>query len=189
MLTSNEPYAVIVLDEDNFRPQRRHELSLSLTFVFLLSAHLRFYFPMSNDVSRDVDLVFDQVLKDLPMESRGIVYEKNLRCDWQTCMLEGAKLVITSILQIQKNMDAGSSPNIFLDFKSPLLITFRFLENLEDDILKHQIIVYSKLINAVSLIFHEGSSLGVEQNSTHFDEGLRQEGHETISVSVLHSRF
>jgi hypothetical protein len=59
--------------------------------------------------------------------------------------------VITSDPQIQKRMDAGSSPNIFLDFKSgrPPFIKCGFLENLEDDILKQQIIVYSKLMNTV----------------------------------------
>jgi hypothetical protein len=54
-------------------------------------------------------------------------------------------------------MDAGSSPNIFLDFNSghSPFIRWRFLENLEDDVLKQRIGVYSKLINTVSHIFHE----------------------------------
>jgi len=149
MLRSDEPYAVIALDERDFGPRRRHELSISLTLAFLLSARLRFHFPMSDDVSREVDRAFDQVLKGLPMESKGIAYRKDLRCYGKICLLEGAKLVVTSDPQIQKRMDAVSSPNIFLDFKSgrPPFIKWRFLENLEDDILKQQIIVYSKLIN------------------------------------------
>jgi hypothetical protein len=151
MLRSDEPYAVIALDERDFGPHRRHELSISLTLAFLLSARLRFHFPMSNDVSREVDRAFDQVLKGLPMESKGIAYRKDLRYDGKICLLDGAKLVVTSDPQIQKRMDAVSSPNIFLDFKSgrPPFITWRFLENLEDDILKQQVIVYSKLINTV----------------------------------------
>jgi hypothetical protein len=157
MLQSDEQYAVIALDERDFGPHSRHELSISLTLAFLLSAHLRFHFPMSEEVSRQVDRAFDQVLKDLPIESKGIAYRKNLRCDGKSRLIEGAKLVITSDLQIQKAMDAGSAPNIFLDFKSGRspFIRWRFLENLEDDILKQQIIAYSKLINAVSHIFHE----------------------------------
>ena len=149
MLRSNEPYAVIALDERDFGPHRRNELSISLTLAFLLSARLRFHFPMSDDVSREVDRAFDKVLKDLPMESKGIAYRRDLRCYGKICLLEGAKLVVTSDPQIQKRMEAGSIPNIFLDFKScrPPFIKWRFLENLEDDILKHQIIVYSKLIN------------------------------------------
>src|SRR5262245_23120916 len=81
ILRSDEHYAVIALDERDFGPHRRHELSISLTLAFLLSAHLRFYFPMSDDVSREIDRAFDQVLKDLPMESKGIIYRKELRCD------------------------------------------------------------------------------------------------------------
>lgn len=164
MLRIDEPYAVIALDERDFGPHRRHELSISLTLAFLLSAHLHFHFPMSDGVSREVDRAFDQVLKDLPMESKGIAYRKDLRCDGKICLLEGAKLVITSDIQIQKRMDAGSSPNIFLDFKSGRspFIRWRFLENLEDDILKRQIIVYSKLINAVSHIFHERGRFEIE---------------------------
>jgi hypothetical protein len=125
MLRSYEPYAVIALDERDFGPQ------------------------MSDDGSREVDRAFDQVLKDLPMESKGISYRKDLRRDGKICLLDWAKLVITSDPQIQERMDAGSSPNIFLDFKSGRspFISWRFLENLEDDILKQQIIVYSKLIN------------------------------------------
>jgi hypothetical protein len=164
MLLSDEQYAVIALDERDFGLHRRHELSLSLTLAFLLSAHLRFHFPMSDDVSREVDRAFDQVLKDLPMESKGIAYRKDLRCDGMACLIEGAKLVITSDPQIQKKMDAGASPNIFLDFKSGRspFIRWRFLENLEDDILKRQIIGYSKLINAVSHTFHERSHFEIE---------------------------
>jgi len=157
MLHSDESYAVITLDERDVGPHRCHELSISLTLAFLLSVRLRFYLPMSDDVSREVDRAFDQVLKDLQMESKGIAYMKDLRCDGKIRLLEGAKLVLTSDLQIKKRMDAGSTPNIFLDFKSGRspFIRWRFLENLEDDILKRQIIVYSKLINAVSHIFHE----------------------------------
>jgi hypothetical protein len=157
MLRSDEQYAVIALDERDFGPHSRHELSTTLTLAFMLSSHLRFYFPMSEDVSREVDRAFDQVLKDLPMESKGIAYRKDLLCDGKIRLIEGAKLVITSDLQIQKKMDAVSIPNIFLDFKSgrSQFIRWRFLENLEDDVLKQQIISYSKLINAVSHIFHE----------------------------------
>jgi hypothetical protein len=151
MLQRDEPYAVIALDERDFGQHRRNELSISLTLAFLLSARLHFHFLMSDNVSREVDRAFDRVLKDLPLESKGIAYRKDLRCYGRICLLEGAKLVVTSDPQIQKRMDAGSSPNIFLDFKSgrSQFIRCRFLENLEDDILKQQIIVYSKLINTV----------------------------------------
>jgi hypothetical protein len=157
----DEQYAVIALDERDFGPHNRQEFSISLILAFLLSAHLRFYFPMSDEVSRDVDLAFDQALKDLPMESKGIDYRKDLLCDGKIRLIEGAKLVITSDLQIQKKLDALSNPNIFLDFKSAHspLIRWRFLENLEDYILKQRIIAYSKLINAVSHIFHEKGRL------------------------------
>ena len=157
LLQSDEHYAVIALDERDFGPHCRRELSISLTLAFLLSAHLRFDFPMSDEASREIDRAFDQVLKDLPMESKGIAYRKGLCRDEKICLIEGAKLVITSDLQIQKRMDAGSSPNIFLDFKSghSQFIRWRFLENLEDEVLKHRIVVYSKMINTVSRIFHE----------------------------------
>ena len=157
LLRSDEHYAVIALDERDFSPHGRRELSISLTLAFLISAHLRFDFPMSDEASREIDRAFDQVLKDLPMESKGIAYRKSLRRDEMICLIEGAKLVITSDLQIQKRMDAGSIPNIFLDFKSgrSQFIRWRFLENLEDDVLKQRIVAYSKLINTVSHIFHE----------------------------------
>lgn len=157
ILQSDEYYGVIALDERDFGPHSRGELSISLTLAFLLSAHLRFDFPMSDGFSREIDRAFDQVLKDLPMESKGIAYRKDLRRDEKIRLIEGAKLVITSDLLIQKRMDAGSTPNIFLDFKSGRfpIIRWRFLENLEDDILKQRIVVCSKLINVVSHISHE----------------------------------
>src|SRR5262249_17690289 len=132
MLGSDEQYAVIALDESDFGPHSRHELSISLTLAFLLSARLRFYFPMIDDFSREVDRFCDDVLRDLPMDSKGIAYRKDLRCDGKICLIEGAKLVITSDLQIQKKMDDVSSPNIFLDFRSghSPFIRWRFLENL-----------------------------------------------------------
>jgi hypothetical protein len=157
LLRSDEYYAVIALDERDIGPHSRRELSISLTLAFLLSAHLRFDFPMSDAASREIDCAFDQVLKDLPMESKGIAYRKDLCRDEKICLIEGAKLVITSDLQIQKRMDAGSGPNIFLDFKSANspCVRWRFLENLEDDVLKQRIVVYSKLINTGSHIFHK----------------------------------
>jgi len=157
LLRSDEHYAVIALDERDFGQHSRRELPISLTLAFLLSAHLRFEFPMSDGFSREIDRAFDRVLKNLPMESKGIAYRKDLRRDEKICLIEGAKLVITSDLQIQKRMDAGSSPNIFLDFNSghSQFIRLRFLENLEDDSLKQRIVTYSKLINTVSNIFHE----------------------------------
>ena len=157
ILQSDEYYGVIALDERDFGPHNRSELSISLTLAFLLSAHLRFDFPMSDGVLREIDRAFDQVLKDLPMESKGIAYRKDLRRDEKICLIEGAKLVITSDLLIQKRMDAGSIPNIFLNFKSGRspFIKWRFLENLEDDILKQRIVVCSKLINVISHISHE----------------------------------
>ena len=164
ILQSDEYYGVIALDERDFGPHSRRELSISLTLAFLLSAHLRIDFPMSDGDSREIDRAFDQVLKDLPMESKGIAYRKDLRRDEKICLIEGAKLVITSDLLIQKRMDAGSIPNIFLDFKSgrSQFIRWRFLENLEDDILKQRIVVCSKLINVVSHISHERGRLEIE---------------------------
>jgi hypothetical protein len=164
MLQSDEQYAVIALDERDFGPDSRHELSLSLTLAFLLSAHLPFYFPISDDVSREIDRAFDQALKGLPMESKGIAYRKDLCCDGKIRLIEGAKLVITSDLQIRKRMDDVSSPNIFLNFKSgrPPFIRWRFLENLEGDILKQRIVIYSKLINAVPHILHQKGRFEIE---------------------------
>jgi len=170
MLRSDEPYAVIALDERDFGPHRQHELSISLTLAFLLSARLRFHFPMSGAISREVDRAFDRVLKDLPLESKGIAYRKDLRCYGKICLIEGAKLVVTSDPEIQKRMDAGSSPSIFLDFKSgrPPFIKGRFLENLEDDILKQQIIVYSKLINTAR---NAAQSLGMLDRPGAIEQG------------------
>jgi hypothetical protein len=164
VLQSDQYYGVIALDERDFGPHSRRELSISLTLAFLLSAQLRFDFPMSDGVSREIDRAFDQVLKDLPMESKGIAYRKDLRRDEKICLIGGAKLVITSDLLIQKRMDAGSIPNIFLDFKSghSPFIRWRFLENLEDDILKQRIVVCSKLINVVSHISHERGRFEIE---------------------------
>jgi hypothetical protein len=164
ILQSDEYYGVIALDERDFGPHSRRELSISLTLAFLLSAHLRIDFPMSDGDSREIDRAFDQVLKDLPMESKGIAYRKDLRRDEKICLIEGAKLVITSDLLIQKRMDAGSIPNIFLDFKSGRspFIRWRFLENLEDDILKQRIVVCSKLINVVSHTSNERGRLEIE---------------------------
>jgi hypothetical protein len=163
ILQSDEYYGVIALDERDFGPHSRRELSISLTLAFLLSAHLRIDFPMSDGASREIDRAFDQVLKDLPMESKGIAYRKDLRRDEKICLIEGAKLVITSDPHIQKRMDAGSIPNIFLDFKSGRspFIRWRFLENLEDAILKQRIVVCSKLINVVSHISHERGRLEI----------------------------
>jgi hypothetical protein len=184
----NEPYGVIALDDGDFRPHRRHELSLSLIFTFLLSEHLRFYFPMRDEVSNDVDRAFDQVLRYLPMESKGIDYGKDLREDKHTCLLEGAILVVTSDLQIQQMMNACSSPNIFLDFKKnhPPIIRWRYLENLEDNILKQQIVVYSELINRVSCIFHDRSCLGADQArrlTNILGDSLSEKSYENIKAS------
>jgi hypothetical protein len=61
-------------------------------------------------------------------------------------------------------MDNCSIPNIFLDFRGdrPLKIRWGYLENLADDALKQQIIIYSKLINSVSRVLSEQGQMELD---------------------------
>jgi hypothetical protein len=154
MVSSNELYAVVVLDENDYRPERLYELCISLSLTFMLSKHIRFSFPMSNQVSRIVDRAFDRVLKGLPMASKGITYEKDLSGYEMDRLLEMAHFVVTSDKCVHQKMNARSGPNLLIVFqrdRSPL-IRPRFLENLGDDDLNWQIINCVQLVNVVTRI-------------------------------------
>ena len=67
VLRSDEPYAVITLDEENLRAGREREVSVLLTFAFLLSTQIRFYLPMSSDIVKDVEADLNRLgLASLP---------------------------------------------------------------------------------------------------------------------------
>lgn len=108
MAGQSEPYAVIVIDAADFKPENRRQLLLLLKEAFQLSAEIRFYFPMRGDASQEIDRLFDQALKGLPMISKGIVYKKDLRQQELTLLLERAEFVLKSNPEIQQAMDGGS---------------------------------------------------------------------------------
>lgn len=189
ILRTSEPYAVITLDEADFLPERRQQLSTSLIFAFLLSAHIRLVFPMRSSVSRDVDRVFDQTLRGAPMVSQGIVYQKDLPAEEMEDLLGWADFVLTSDPAIQQKMNSIAKPNLLLGFETDLIPVLRwgFLEKLNDNMLKLQIIGGAHLIQSVYHTVHQKKSIGngLEKClSAQLDHRRAEEKQVMIGISI-----
>jgi hypothetical protein len=188
ILRTSEPYAVITLDEADFLPERRQRLSMSLIFAFLLSAHIRLVFPMRSSVSRDVDRVFDQALRGAPMVSKGIVYQKDLPAEEMASLLEWADFVLTSDIAIQQQMNSISKPNLLLGFgvdQTPVH-QWSYLEKLNDNMLKLQIVGGTHLIQSVYHTVHQKNSIGIDLAkcfSTQLDDIHSKEKQARIEIS------
>ena len=69
------PYAVLLLPAVLSGLPEKQELFLPLTLAYLLSAHIAFHLPLREGALAVVERVFDDILKGLPKESKGICYQ------------------------------------------------------------------------------------------------------------------
>jgi|GEM_PF-6679635 len=152
MALNSGPYAALLLKEVFDQPAGKGELLLPLALSYLLSAHIRFYFPMPAEASRLIDAAFDEVLNGFYLESKGILYAKGCDFEQATGMLEGADLLITTDERAEARSREKQLPCVFIvkGKDGRLLAKLRYHERIEDGQLRQQVAGCAQLINILS---------------------------------------
>ena len=89
------PYAVLLLPAVLEGTPQKQELLLPLTLAYLLSAHIPFQFPLQEGALAVVERVFDDILKGLPKESKGIRYQSVERAESARLLVPRSSLLLT----------------------------------------------------------------------------------------------
>jgi len=89
------PYAVLLLPAVLEGAPQKQELLLPLTLAYLLSAHITFQFPLHESALAVVERAFDDILKGLPKESKGICYRTIERAESVRSLAPRSALLLT----------------------------------------------------------------------------------------------
>lgn len=114
MSSENEAYAILVTRDIYQAQLDKKDLLLPLTLTYLLSEHIRFFFPMPEERARLVDATFDEILKGLFLKSKGVCYLKDYPVHQIQELLSGADLVLTTDDEIAQRAQGIALPHIFL---------------------------------------------------------------------------
>jgi hypothetical protein len=89
------PYAVLLLPAVLEGTPQKQELLLPLTMAYLLSAHITFQFPLHESALAVVERAFDDILKGLPKESKGIRYQSVESAGRASVLVPQSSLLLT----------------------------------------------------------------------------------------------
>jgi len=159
MVSNKGDYALLFLPAALIGSAPTRELLLPVTLACLLSAHLRFIFPMRGDISRAIDSIFDDHLKKLILKSQGIYYAKDSSYDEISEIAEKATLLVTSDQTMKKTASDNKKPYVFFSqvASDGGVVKLGYVNLLDDDELKWELAGYSKLLNIQSSLFVSGS--------------------------------
>jgi len=104
------PYAVLLLPAVLEGAPQKQELLLPLTLAYLLSAHITFQFPLHESALAVVERTFDDILKGLPKESKGICYRGVERAERASTLVPQSSLLLTDERGRQATNGCGSLP-------------------------------------------------------------------------------
>lgn len=92
---AEKPYAILLLPAVLSGVPEKQELFLPLTLAYLLSAHIAFHFPLRESALAVVERVFDDILKGLPKESKGIRYQSVEGAERVSVLVPHSSLLVT----------------------------------------------------------------------------------------------
>lgn len=145
-------YALVCLKELEQTPLPKHELLLPLTVAYLLSAHIPFALPVSDDTLRLIEAAFDGILNGLSLKSEGIIYAKELSPPTRQELVAGAALVLTTDAEIWQAAVASRLPAAFIsrgDGGAPA-VELSGLEAVANPDLRAQVAGLAQLVNVQS---------------------------------------
>jgi len=144
------PYGVVFLSELMAGETDKRALLLPITFVYLLSMHVRFIVPVAEKAIPVVESILDEVLAGHSLQSKGLVYQAVKGAELDE-LVESATLLITSgddtafdqastLPQAAICQQAGKGPNVRL----------RNVDRIVDEGLKAKLVGCAQLINIQS---------------------------------------
>jgi hypothetical protein len=150
--TAERPYAVLLLPAVlNDTPQKQ-ELFLPLTLAYLLSAHVAFQFPLRPSALAVVERVFDDILRGLPKDSKGICYREIAETEGVSAFVPQSSLLLTDERGLQEMSNCNGVPLAVISKSAgnTHLLRMRNLEKIEDEGLRGKLVGCAQLINVQS---------------------------------------
>ncbi len=146
------PYAVLLLPVALQGTPQKQELFLPLTLAYLLSAHIAFQFPLRASALAVVERVFDDILSDLPKDSKGICYQGMDEAEHASALVPHSSLLLTDELGLQELANCNGLPVAVISKSAgnTHLLRIRNLEKIEDLGLRGKLVGCAQLINAQS---------------------------------------
>lgn len=147
-----KPYALLLLPAVLNGVPARQELFLPLTLAYLLSAHIAFRFPLRESALAVVERVFDDILKGLPKESKGICYESVDESEHATVLVPHSSLLLTDECGLPELAGCEKMPAAVISKSEgdSKLLRLHNLENIDDLGLRGKLAGCAQLINVQS---------------------------------------
>lgn len=149
------PYGVLLLPAVLEGTPQRQELLLPLTLAYLLSAHIAFQFPMHESGLVVVEHAFDDILKGLPKESKGIRYRSVERAERASALVPQSSLLLTDERGRQATDGCESLPAAVISRPegNNCVVLLQNLEKVSDLGLRSKLASCAQLINVQSTGF------------------------------------
>jgi len=146
------PYAVLLLPAVLEGVAQKQELLLPLTLAYLLSTHIAFRFPLCESALAVVERAFDDILKGLPKESKGIRYQSVERPDRASALVPHSSLLLTDDRGLQDLTKCNGLPLAVISKSdgNSNLVRLHNLEKVSDIGLRAKLASCAQLINVQS---------------------------------------
>lgn len=146
------PYGAVYLPELLGAPVEKNALLLPITFVYLLSMHVRFVVPVGEAAIPVIESILDEVLAGHSLQSKGLVYQQVSGPEQLRTVLSGAALMVTSGTGAQSQDWAGMLPQavFFTEAGKGPNVRLRHVERISDEALRGKLVGCAQLINIQS---------------------------------------
>jgi hypothetical protein len=146
------PYAVLLLPAVLHGAPSKQELFLPLTLAYLLSAHIAFHFPLRQSALAVVERVFDDILRGLPKDSKGICYQEIGEAEHVSALVPQSSLLLTDERGLEELANCNGLPLAVISKSAgnTHLLRMRHLEKIEDQGLRGKLVGCAQLINVQS---------------------------------------
>jgi hypothetical protein len=142
MADEDKPYATIVIDESVDESVQGDGLIAVLKLTYVLSAFIYFIFPMEARVTQIIDSAFDKVFGKGAINSKGIMYAKNISECEIARLLEHTTFVLTTNTQMWRTALEIGLPYVYFsrDHQQFHYLEFNYLDRIQDEELKQSLI-------------------------------------------------
>lgn len=145
-------YAILIIPEIQQPALEKKHLFLPLTLAYLLSEHIRFYFPMPEEKARLVDAAFDDLLKGLMLKSKGIEYLKDCSVQQMQDLIANAIIILTTDKEIEQIAQMHHLPCLYFsqNDQGETFVRSHGLTGIKEEEVRVQALGYAQLISVLS---------------------------------------
>jgi hypothetical protein len=147
---SPEAYAALIVKKPALADAQQSEVLFPLVVAYLMSSHIRFLFLLDREAVPLLDSLYDEILRALPLDSKGLLYvEEGVENKFDE-FLRGAQFVVTNHPTVQLAAQSAGIPVIFVrpvDGTAPV-VQLSGMEGIRDGHLRESIGQCAETVNA-----------------------------------------